>query len=123
MVPTLARYLSCHTLSRHCATTTTANWLERSTLSLDNICDLHPRDFGASSCAKAQRISNPVSPLDRHSGIRLHPFNMRWSITLAVTSSMMHGGEVYLALVQTFHIQIQAVPLTSMVTEAMVVST
>src|SRR2546430_2801541 len=72
-VPTLARYLSCHSLSRHYAITIMASWLERSTLSLDSICDLRPRDFGASSCVKARQSSNRLSLLVRHSGIRLHP--------------------------------------------------
>src|SRR5207302_933096 len=123
MVPTPVRYLSYHTLGRRCVTTIMENWLERSTLSPDNICDLRLRDFGASFCAKAPRSSNLANLPGRHSGIRLHPFNMRWSTTLMATSSMMHGGEVYLAPVQTFHIQTQAVPLPSMATEVMAVST
>src|SRR3989442_14356422 len=122
-VLTLARYLSCHSLSRHCAITIMANWLERSTLSPDSICDPRPRDSGASSCVKARRSSNRPSLLALHSGIRPHPFNTLWSTTPVVTSSMMHGGEPILVLVQTFHIQTQVVLLNSMAMVVMAAST
>src|SRR5438270_13175606 len=100
-----------------------ASWLEHSTYSPDSTCDLHLQVSGASSCVKARQSSHRLSLLVRHSGIRPRLFNTRWSTTLVVTSSMMRGGEPILVPVQTFHMQIQAVLLSSMATEATAAST